>query len=204
MLKKLTMIVVVFALMVFAGCGTGPDAPTGLTVTSTAPITLSWNGVTGITNYSVYRGTASGGLTAKTLLAGNVAATTYVDTTATAGTTYYYQVTALDSSGESGGSNEVNAVAQSQSGSSFVLSGVNGGSQITLNWSDVSGAVSFNVYRSNVSAIITDKTKVASGILTTSFIDTTASSGSTYYYQVTAVNSSGIEFLVSNESAVAF
>ena len=91
--------------------GTIAAAPSNLTVTSTAPITLSWTGSTGATSYNIYRGTASGVLSTKTLLASNVTVTTYTDTSVTAGTIYYYQVTAVNASGESAGSNEVNATA---------------------------------------------------------------------------------------------
>jgi fibronectin type 3 domain-containing protein len=205
MIKTIALIAVALALMVVAGCGAGSDAPTGLTVTSTAPITLSWNSASGAVSYNVYRGTASGDLSTKTLLASNVTGTNYTDTSATAGTTYYYQVTAVNNAGkESGASNEVNAVSLAQTGGSFVLGGTKGVSQITLNWSNVTGAVSYNLYRSTISEVITSKAKLAAGISTTTYVDNEVTTGTTYYYQVTAVNADGIEFQVSNEAAVAF
>ena len=117
MIKTMTLTIVALILMVSTGCGpTGPDIPpppTGLTVTAASPITLSWNSVADVTGYNVYRGPVSGGITAKTLLASNVAVTNFADATATVvGTTYYYQVTAVNILGESGGSNEVTAVVQ--------------------------------------------------------------------------------------------
>lgn len=83
-------------------CSSGPGvppAPTGLTATATTnAITLAWdnNPDPTVTTYKVYRSTISG--------TGYVAyATTstsdYVDTNATAGTTYYYVVTALNAVG---------------------------------------------------------------------------------------------------------
>jgi len=197
MVKTIGLTVVVLALMVIAGCGpTAPTAPTGLTVTSTAPITLSWNSFPGATSYNVYRGTTSGNISTKTLLATNVNITTYTDSSATAGVTYYYQVAAVYPDGTlSDTSSEV---------SSFALGGTKGTSQITLNWNSVSGAASYNVYRSTISAIITNKTRLSTGILTTTYADTSVISGTTYYYQVTAVDASGNEFQVSNETSVAF
>jgi fibronectin type 3 domain-containing protein len=197
MIKTIGLTVVVLALMVIAGCGpTAPTAPTGLTVTSNAPITLSWNSFPDATSYNVYRGTTSGNISTKTLLATNVNITTYTDSSAMAGVTYYYQVAAVYPDGTlSDASNEV---------SSFVLGGTKGTSQITLNWNSVSGAASYNVYRSTISAIITNKTRLSTGILTTTYADTSVISGTTYYYQVTAVDASGNEFQVSNETSVAF
>jgi hypothetical protein len=91
---------------------TVPSAPQNLKATAgNAQVTLSWsapssNGGSAITNYNIYRGTASGGETLLTTL-GNVLA--YTDTAVTNGQTYYYQVTAVNSVGESSKSNEASA-----------------------------------------------------------------------------------------------
>ncbi|MGE5285401.1 MAG: hypothetical protein ACM3OG_10565 [Actinomycetota bacterium] len=209
MKKTISLVAVAAMLIVFAGCGSsgGPDAPTGLTVTGNSPITLSWNSVSGATSYNVYRGTISGGLSTKTRVASNVKATTYSDMSTLAGTTYYYQVTAEDSDGVSDASDEVNATSQSQNGTNpnpFVIIGSKTESGILLSWSNVSGAVSFNVYRDTMSSFITHKTKIASAILTTTYTDTTVSSGTTYFYQVTAVNANGIETAGTDEISVTF
>ncbi|MEA3200284.1 MAG: hypothetical protein QOE90_1712 [Thermoplasmata archaeon] len=91
--------------------GTAPAAPTGLTATGgTGQVALSWtdgsNGGCAISAHKVYRGTASGG---ETLLTTSGAGTTYTDTSVTAGTTYFYKVTAVNSIGESAQSNEASA-----------------------------------------------------------------------------------------------
>ena len=73
--------------------------------------TLSWAQSTtpGITNNNVYRGTVSGGpytlLTATAL----PATTTYVDTSVTGGTSYFYVITALIGTSESAFSNQATA-----------------------------------------------------------------------------------------------
>jgi alpha-galactosidase len=85
-----------------------PPAPTGLSATpADNSMALNWNGVTGATGYNVKRSAASGGpyVTVGT----NVANTVYVDTGLSAGATLYYEVTALNSGGES--SNSVYASA---------------------------------------------------------------------------------------------
>ena len=100
------------------GSGTLP-APTGLVATASSGSTqigLGWNAVFGATSYKVYRGTSSGGEGATSI--GTVYPTTppgpflaYTDSGPTSGTTYYYEVTALSSAGESGKSNEASATA---------------------------------------------------------------------------------------------
>lgn len=77
---------------------TTPGVPTGLTLTTSAnQIVLSWTaGTPAGASYTVYR--AIGACPqATTLLVSGIAATTYTDSTVTGGTTYSYQVTAVDS-----------------------------------------------------------------------------------------------------------
>lgn len=89
--------------------GTVPTAPAGLTATpSPTQISLSWTASSGATTYNVYRGTTAGG-ESTTALATAISATTYADSTATAGTTYYYEVKAVNAAGTSTASNEASA-----------------------------------------------------------------------------------------------
>jgi len=186
------------AMLMLAGCGETPATPTGLTVTSTTPITLSWTAVSGASSYSVYRGTTSGSLSTKTRLASDIAVTSYTDSTAVAGTTYYYQVAAINADGGSGGSNEVQAT---QSGSSsFTLSGTVSGFKNLLNWTAVSGAYSYNLYR-GTTAVTTSMVKIQSNLTLLTYTDLTVATGTTYYYQVAAVNALGAETQLSNVSA---
>jgi sugar lactone lactonase YvrE len=68
-----------------------PRPPADLLATSGGPpLALSWDAVTGATGYTVRRAPAPGG--PWTVLAQNLAATAYNDTTAAAGTVYYYTV----------------------------------------------------------------------------------------------------------------
>jgi hypothetical protein len=87
-----------------------PGAPGGLTATATsAQINLSWTATAGAVTYNIYRGTSAGGETATPLVSG-VTTTSYADTTAVAGVTYYYTVTSVSSQNvESAQSTEVSA-----------------------------------------------------------------------------------------------
>lgn len=73
-------------------------------------VTLSWTASTsgGVVGYNVYRGTSSGGPYAS--VATNVAGVTYLDANVSAGLTYFYVATAVDSSSESAYSAEVQAI----------------------------------------------------------------------------------------------
>ena len=62
--------------------------------------------------------------------------------------------------------------------------------QVALMWSSVSGATSYNVYRSTSSGG-EGSTPYQTGLTSAAFTDTNVSNGTTYYYKVTAVNSHG-------------
>lgn len=82
--------------------------PTNLNITvEDSKANLFWTAVTDATGYNIKRSNTSGG--PYTTIASNVSTTTYSDTTATNGITYYYIVTAVDTNGESSNSNEVAA-----------------------------------------------------------------------------------------------
>jgi len=87
---------------------TAPPAPTGLTATpGNQQVNLFWTASSAATSYHVKRGSVSGG--PYTQIAAP-SGTTYVDTSLTNGTMYYYVVSALDSAGESANSAEANAM----------------------------------------------------------------------------------------------
>jgi subtilase family serine protease len=87
-----------------------PGAPSGLTAAGGAgSVSLGWSAPTtggGVQSYNVYRGVASGG---ETLLQAGVIGTSYTDSSVTAGTPYFYEVTASNSGGGSSRSNEASA-----------------------------------------------------------------------------------------------
>ena len=84
-----------------------PAAPTALTASAgSAQVSLAWSASANATGYNVKRGLASGG--PYTLLA-PTSALSYTDSSVSNGTTYYYVVTAYNTAGESGNSNEASA-----------------------------------------------------------------------------------------------
>jgi fibronectin type 3 domain-containing protein len=102
------------------GGGSAPAAPTGLSATAgNSQVNLSWTASSGATSYNVYRGTTAGGESTTAITTG-LTGTSYTDTGLTNGTTYYYTVAALNSSGTSGMSNETSATPVSNTGSGGV------------------------------------------------------------------------------------
>ena len=103
------------ATVTFTSNATNPPVTAALTgIGLPAPqhtVSLSWVASTStVVGYNVYRGTQSGGPYAVLNSAAD-ASTTYTDSTVQAGQTYYYVVTAVDSSGnESVNSNQAQAV----------------------------------------------------------------------------------------------
>ncbi|MEA3177592.1 MAG: large repetitive protein [Gammaproteobacteria bacterium] len=70
------------------------------------------------------------------------------------------------------------------------LAATAGTGQISLTWSTTTGAATYNVYRSTVSNG-EGMTAVATGLTSPAFTDSGLSNGTTYFYKVSAVNSSG-------------
>ena len=164
-----------------------PQPPTGLVATpGNAQVSLSWTASSGATSYNVKRSTVSGG---PYTTVGSTGATSFTNTGLTNGTTYFYVVTAVNASGESGNSTQASAMPQGVVPAPPTgVSATPGNAQVSLSWTASSGATSYNVKRSTVSG--GPYTTVGS-TGATSFTNTGLANGTTYFYVVTAVNASG-------------
>ena len=86
-----------------------PYAASGLTATaSNTNVNLSWTAGSGATSYNLYRAAESGYEGTNPVFTG-ITGTFYTDTNLNGGTTYYYQVVGVNSSGPSGFSAEAHA-----------------------------------------------------------------------------------------------
>ena len=168
---------------------TPPAAPSDLVATpGNATVSLSWTASGGATSYTVLRSTISG--SGYVVIASDVAATNYTDTTVTNSTTYFYVVRAVGPGGTSGNSNQASATPIAPPAAPSALSAsAKSPSQIDLAWQASPGATSYTVMRSTTSG--TGYVAVATGVTATTYVNTGLSPGTTYHYVVRAVNAGG-------------
>ncbi|HEY3420941.1 MAG TPA: fibronectin type III domain-containing protein [Methanomassiliicoccales archaeon] len=180
-----------------------PSAPINLITTNgTGYIVLSWTAPAtvgpGITSYKIFRGATSGGEGTTVFQTVSGTSLTYNDTTVTPGLPYYYEVAAVNSVATGPDSNEAVGMAPAPSAPSapLNLTAFAGQGQIILNWSAPSsvgtGITEYRVFRATTAGG-EGTTPIASTTGTTlTYIDVNIASGSTYYYEVRAVNSGGL------------
>jgi len=155
-------------------------APTGLSAsdgTSSFVVSLAWNPVDSADNYNIYRSTSPTG--AKTLLSnvpGNLN-TLFDDTTGLPGVIYNYWVTACLGT-------KCSAYGITDTGVRSLSTPVVSVS-IVLQWNALSGATSYEIYRtnSNIEPAVPLPTPL-SVITTTTYTDVSVVSGVTYYYWI--------------------
>jgi fibronectin type 3 domain-containing protein len=187
------------------GDTTPPAAPTNLSATAgDGVVDLDWddNSEPDLDSYSVYRDTSSGGPYGQ--IASGVATSDYSDTGVTNGTTYYYVVTAVDdASNESGYSNEASATPADTTppAAPTGLAATPGDGQVSLDWADNSepDLASYSVYRDTTSG--GPYSQIAWGVAASDHVDSAVTNGTTYYYVVTAVDTSSNESGYSNEAS---
>jgi uncharacterized protein YccT (UPF0319 family) len=173
-----------------------PGVPSGLSaVGGSGQVTLSWNSVSTATSYNLYYATTTG-VTKTSGTKITSASSPYIQAGLTAGTTYFYVVTAVNSAGESAASTQVSATTTSTPPQPTVPSAptgviaTGGTNQVTLSWGTVSTATSYNMYYATTSGVTTTNGTRISNV-TTPVVQTGLAASTTYYYIVTAVNSVG-------------
>ncbi len=203
-----------FALVVSGGginfgscCTSYPPAPANLTTSlpTKNTVSLSWDAVSGVDHYNIYRsdGACPGGTF--TFLDSSTT-NSYNDTTVSAGQTYSYKVTSVDSLGceSESYSNCADATPYGDCTLSPTFSGLDNISTLTngtcgfhLTWSaatnnctgDSSGIV-YNIYRSTTSGFTPSSSNlIASCVTDTYYNDININSDVTYYYIVRAEDS---------------
>ncbi len=170
--------------------GPVPAAPTLTAEASGATtIDLSWNAVDDAARYelwawdSVDEWRQLGGAT--------LTGTSYSHTGLTSGTTYYYQIRAIDADGGmSGWSDRVNEVAGDMVPDEPVLTATAGFQQITVSWPSVTGATRYELWAWDGNWDRLDGG--SADPLTDNFYVHTGLSNRTYYYQGRAVDSAGV------------
>jgi len=157
-------------------------------------VSVAWDGSIGATAYNVYRSTD--GTTFN--LDASVSGTSFVDQSLSNGVSYWYQVTAANTAGESAAGAAVSAVPQIAPAAPTRLSAtpVNAAASVSLQWTVTPGVGQYVVKRAKFSG--GPWVVIASNVQATSFTDVDASYSHTYYYAVSAVTAGGEESVNSN------
>jgi len=176
------------------------SSPSDLTATgASGQVSLDWTAVSAANSYSLYWDNSTGVSSSSTAIT-SIGSDNYTHSGLDNGTIYYYKVAALDSAGTVGAlTSEVSAATPLPAPDNLTASGAN--NTITLTWDSISGATSYTLYWDNVSGIDSSDTAITS-ITNENYTHSNMDNGSTYYYKVAAVNSTGTGTLSSVTSAI--
>ncbi len=167
-----------------------PAPPAAVTASGgDTQVALGWSAVSGAAGYNVLRATVSGGPYVPVV--SGLTATGFTDTGLVNTTTYYYVVSASNSSGTGLPSDEAagTAIPPGPPAAPAGLSATAYDASASLAWNASFGATSYRVKRSPTSG--SGFTTVKTVSTTTSYSDFALANGTTYYYVVSAVNASG-------------
>ena len=174
-------------------CDTGctqpaaPGAPSFGNLTCDS-VTVSWGAVAGATLYDVERkdnGCAGGGWAT---VATDVGATSFDDSGLAANSTYSYRITAKNACGNSGPGSCASTTTLQTVGTPSGLTATGTCAGIDLAWSAASGATSYDILRGDSCGNVV---VIDTGVVGTTYTDTTAAAGTPYSYTVRGVNACG-------------
>lgn len=170
-----------FSEAVFARCHCSKPTVSPEYLTSTGKPYLKWNAVTAASGYEVYR---SGSLNGTYTKIGTTTTTSFADKTAGVGYAYYYKVKAISSVSSAGNSYYSDPVAARCHCAKPAVSITLSDGHPHLSWSAVAGASKYDIYRSTDGKSFVKFTSCTD----TSWLNSSASSGTTYYYKIIAVS----------------
>jgi len=165
-----------------------PAPPGGIILTpGNGKIAISWKVASGATSYHVKRATASGGPYTQ------IATTTfegYTNVGLSNGKRYYYVISSVNSSGQSGNSGQFSAIPSNAAvpGPPSSLAAIAGNAKVGLSWPTASHATGYHIKRSTTSG--GPYTTLATSTFT-GYTDVGVKNGTAYYYVVSATSAGG-------------
>ena len=153
-------------------------------VASSGKPRLTWAAVSGAAKYEVWRSASKDGTYYKQ---GTTTGTSYTNTGAVAGKTYYYKVRAVSASGEYSDYSAVKNMTCDYAQPVVSISCTASTGKPKLTWSAVSGATKYEIWRATSSNGTYTKMYTTTN---TYYNNTSAVAGKTYYYKVRAIGSS--------------
>jgi fibronectin type 3 domain-containing protein len=187
-----------------SGYSAVPSAPTGVTASAYSnAIEVTWQSVANASYYRVYRYRGTSGYTYENYY--ETSYTYYTDTNLSTGTTYYYQVVAVNSEGYEGNYSSYAYATTSSSGNSAPSAPTDVtasaySDSIEVTWQSVANASYYMIYRATSAS---GSYESVGDTYYTYYTDTNVSAGTTYYYKVVAVNSAGYESSMSSYASAA-
>lgn len=155
---------------------TVPSPPTKLAANNITQTTvnLSWDQVSNADSYNIYQNDI--------LVANGIKNTIYLANQLTKNTYYNFQVTTVNSAGESSKSNmiEITTLVDISNG---LVANADSPWTVKLSWNPVPGAYTYNVYQNGM--------KIVDGLLESKFLASDLTSNTSYQYTVTAINAGG-------------
>ena len=150
--------------------------------TATGKPKLVWDKIADAAKYRVYRSTSESGSYS---LLKTTTSTTFIDTAATVGKNYYYKVKAVhtNSSADSAYSEAVNRVCDLPKP---VVTVTRSNGDPRIKWDAIAGAEKYYIYRATSED--GNYTHIKTTVTATSYTDTSAEAGKTYYYKVMAIH----------------
>lgn len=204
-----SVLVLLLVVLSGSGCGDERTAPGDGTVYAELPsvpselvatdgtfadeVALSWQRSERAVSYNVYKAIDTPSAETR-LVARDVQETSFRDTTVTAGRHYYYQVSAVNTQGESERSNMDSGFAgdrapEPPAAPENVVASDGGWHVVDVGWDPVATALTYSVYRCRTP--VGSYTRVASELTETSFVDAGVELGAKYYYTVSGTNAQG-------------
>ena len=159
---------------------------------------LTWNAVGSAKTYTIYKSIyTNGAWSGWTKIKTGVTGTTYTDTTVKSNVNVRYTVKAINGNFTSyiKASNSIKFLATP------TVKAANAAKGVTVTWNKVAGAKSYIVYRSVYSGgKWSGWTRVKTGVIGTSYTDTTVKSGATVRYTVKAINGNFTSYIKASNT----
>jgi hypothetical protein len=183
----------------FTNTANPPSVPTGLSAATTTSVALTWTASTNspaATSYNIMRGTSTGSLTlihSVNSSAVSPTTVTYTDAPTADGTTYFYAIHAVNNSGTSVSSSEI----QAKPIAAFAITGTSlpAGDAVKVTWNAANGADAYAVSYATTSSPGSYGNPAPGTACTTTSATTCnvtgLTSGQQYYFMATASNAVG-------------
>ena len=171
-----------------ASTASTPSTPSLTAQSSESEVDLSWTAVSGAVRYKLL--VWDSGNNWRQIGGDNLAGTSHTHSDVTAGTTYYYTISAVNVDGETSAWSEYASVTVSASSASApALTAEATENAIKLSWTAVTEAVRYELW---VWDSVNGLQQIGGDNLTgTSYTHTDVTAGTTYYYTIRAVNADG-------------